>query len=275
MTDDGTAPRFPDLEGKVAVVTGAGGGIGRGIALRFGDEGARVGVADIDAESAEATAAAIRESGGEAHAVTVDVADPESVERGVAETRAELGPIDVLVNVAGVWTGGNALEMEVRDWDRVMAVNARGVFLCSRAVLPEMVERKRGSIVNISSLAALKGTRRAGAYNASKAAVIALTKNMALDFADDGIRVNAICPGAIDGTGMDHAVRTFRDGHNEEYERWVVGLHPLGRLGTPEDVASVIAFLASDGGAYVTGTTVVVDGGLDAWGHGEPPPAAG
>jgi NAD(P)-dependent dehydrogenase (short-subunit alcohol dehydrogenase family) len=249
------------LKDRAALVTGAGGGIGRGIALRFADEGARVGVADVDAESAEATATAIRESGGKAHAVTIDVADPESVERGVAETRAELGPIDVLVNVAGVWTGGNALEMEVSDWDRVMAVNARGVFLCSRAVLPEMVERKRGSIVNISSLAALKGTRRAGAYNASKAAVIALTKNMALDFADDGIRVNAICPGAIDGTGMDDAVRTFRNGYNEEYERWVVGLHPLGRLGTPEDVAHSAVFLASDEASWVTGSSLLVDGG--------------
>ena len=249
------------LTDRIALVTGAGSGIGRGIALRFAAEGARVAVTDVDEQAAQAVSEEIANEGGVAVARRLDVGDERSVADGVSAAQDELGPVDVLVNVAGIWTGGTVLEMDVRDWNRVMAINAGGVFLCSRAVLPQMVERRSGTIINIGSLAALKGTRRAGAYNPSKAAVIALTKNMALDFADHGIRVNAVCPGAVDGTGMDHTVREFRNGFTEEYERWVVGLHPLGRLGTPEDVARAAVFLASDDASWVTGTALVVDGG--------------
>lgn len=249
------------LDGQVALITGAGGGIGRGIAQRFAAEGARVAVTDVKVDDAERTLATLRDGGGTGCAHALDVTDEASIATAVAATREALGPIDVLVNVAGVWTGGSVLDMTPQEWDWVMGVNAKGVYLCSRAVLPEMVERKRGCIINMGSLAALKGTRVAGAYNPSKAAVIGLTKNMALDFAPSGVRVNAICPGAVDGTGMDHAVRSFRNGYTEEYERWVVGLHPLGRLGTPEDVAGAAVYIASDDASWMTGSTLVVDGG--------------
>jgi NAD(P)-dependent dehydrogenase (short-subunit alcohol dehydrogenase family) len=244
------------LADRTTLITGAAGGIGQGIAVRFAGEGSRVVAADIDEQGAARTAEKLRADGGDAAAVALDVADEASVARAVEQA----GPVDVLVNVAGIWTGGSVTEMAVVDWDRVMAVNARGVFLCSRAVLPGMVRRGRGAIVSVASIAALKGTRRAGAYNPSKAAVVALTKNMALDYAADGVRVNAICPGLVGGTAMDQELRDFR-GDTEEYERWAVGLHPLGRLGTTDDVASAAVFLASDDAAWVTGTCLVVDGG--------------
>lgn len=245
---------------RTAIVTGAASGIGRGIAERFARMGLALGLVDVDENGLKETAKLVKERDIRvAHAV-IDVSDPR-VEQAIVDLELALGPVFVLANVAGVWTGGSVTEMTVEDWDRVMAVNAKGVFLCSRGVLPGMVQRRDGVIINIGSLAALKGTRRAGAYNPSKAAVIALTKNMALDFAPYGIRVNAICPGAVDGTGMDHAVRTFRGGYTEEYERWVRGLHPLGRLGTPEDVAGAAAYIASDDARWMTGSTLVIDGG--------------
>jgi NAD(P)-dependent dehydrogenase (short-subunit alcohol dehydrogenase family) len=151
-------------------------------------------------------------------------------------------------------------EISVADWDRTMAVNVRGAFLCARAALPSMAGHGSGSIVNIASIAGLKGTRRAGAYNPSKAAVIAMTKNIALDYADRGVRANAVCPGLIGGTDMDQQLRDFR-GDTDEYQTAVVALHPLGRLGTPADVAGAVSFLVSDKADWVTGAAVVVDGG--------------
>ncbi|MGH8933856.1 MAG: SDR family NAD(P)-dependent oxidoreductase [Egibacteraceae bacterium] len=248
------------LRGRTAVVTGAGGGIGRGVALAFAEAGSAVVVADIDERAATATAETIGAAGGTAVSVGVDVADEGSVAAAFAQARARAGAIDTLVNVAGVWAGGSVTEISVTDWDRTMAVNTRGPFLCARAVLPEMVQRRVGVIVNIASTAAFKGTRRAGAYNASKAALIGLTKNLALDYAEYGIRAVAIGPGLIGGTDMERQLRRFR-GDTDDYERFAVSMHPLGRLGTPEDVAGAAVFLASDQASWMTGSCLLVDGG--------------
>jgi 2-keto-3-deoxy-L-fuconate dehydrogenase len=249
-----------ELSGRVAFVTGAAGGIGRVVAARFGGAGGRVVAADIDEAGAARTAEEITAAGGQAWAVGVDVADQSSVAAAFKQARDRYGPVDALVNVAGVWAGGTVTELAVEDWDRTMAVNARGVFLCAREALPDMVARGGGAIVSVASIAALKGTRRAGAYNPSKAAVVGLTKNMALDYAEHHVRVNAICPGLIGGTDMELELRRFR-GDTPEYQDWVIGLHPLGRLGTPEDVAEAAVFLASDRASWITGTCLLVDGG--------------
>lgn len=243
----------------LACVTGAGRGIGRAVAARLADDHAIV-VIDIDGEVADRTAAELTGKGAQCHAVQIDVADEDSVTRGFREIKERLGPADVLVNCAGVWAGGSITEVSVADWDRTVAVNLRGVFLCSRAVLPAMMERGRGSIVNVASIAGLKETRRTGAYNPSKAAVIALTKNIALDYATYKIRANAVCPGLIGGTAMERQVRDFR-GDTLEYQQAALATHPLGRLGTPEDVAEVVAFLSDDRSAWTTGAVMVVDGG--------------
>ncbi|WP_158273825.1 SDR family NAD(P)-dependent oxidoreductase [Micromonospora sp. RP3T] len=249
------------LTGQHVVVTGGGSGIGDGIARLFAAQGARVSVTDLRAEAAAKTAAAIEADGGTATAITLDVTDEDSVTAGLTAARATHGPVDAVVNSAGAWIGGSVTEVSVSDWDTVMSVNVRGAFLVARGVLPEMVDRGSGRLVMISSVAGLKATRRAGAYNPSKSALLALTRNIAIDYAGSGIRANAICPGVIDGTGMDHTVRAFRNGYTEDYQRWVTELHPLGRLGTPEDVARCALFLASDQSSWMTGTSVVVDGG--------------
>jgi NAD(P)-dependent dehydrogenase (short-subunit alcohol dehydrogenase family) len=245
---------------QVAYITGAAKGIGEGIARALAAEGWQVVIFDLDEKAAERTAADISRQDAEHGFEQVDVSDEESVRRAFSAAAEHTGTPAALVNCAGVWAGGSVTEISVADWDRTMAVNLRGAFLCARAVLPSMAERGSGSIVSIASIAGLKGTRRAGAYNPSKAAVIALTKNIALDYADRGVRANAVCPGLIDGTDMDQQLRDFR-GDTEEYQAAVVALHPLGRLGTPADVAGAVSFLISDKADWVTGVALVVDGG--------------
>src|SRR5262245_24153753 len=242
---------------RTAYVTGAGNGVGAQIAHALAAEGYRVAVLDIDKEAADRTASALASP---SYAASVDVADEDSVAEAFAAAARTVGEADVLVNCAGIWAGGSITEISVADWDRTMAVNIRGTFLCSRAVLPAMAARGGGSIVTISSIAGLKGTRRAGAYNPSKAAVIALTKNIALDYAPVGVRANAVCPGLIEGTNMDRQLRDFR-GDTPEYQATLLAIHPIGRLGTPTDVASAVVFLASESASWITGAAIVVDGG--------------
>ena len=251
------------LTEHTALITGGGSGIGKAIALRFAVEGYRAAVADVDASAASSTAQQINAMGGRALAVQMDVADEVSVTDGVAASVSGLGPIDILANVAGIWIGGSVTEVAVSDWDRVIAVNLRGPFLCSRAVLPGMVARNGGVILNIASISALRVTRRAGAYNPSKAGLIALTKIMALDYAPHQIRVNAICPGGITGTHMEEVAARYRGGTLEEVQRRA-SMYPLGRRGTPDEVAGAAAYLASDEARWVTGTCLVVDGGASA-----------
>jgi NAD(P)-dependent dehydrogenase (short-subunit alcohol dehydrogenase family) len=253
------------LAGRNAFVTGAASGIGKSIAERFAAEGAAVVVADVDAASAKAVAAGIASSGGQAVAVSVDVSNAESVSEAIGTALRSLGQIDILANVAGIWIGGSVTETSVEDWDRVINVNLRGPFLCSRAVLPAMVARRDGVIVNVASITAFQVTRRSGAYNPSKAGLVALTKVMAVDYAPYAIRVNAICPGGVTGTRMEAETIRFRQGTPDEaYQQAGTAIHPLGRRGTPDEIAGAAAYLASDDARWVTGSCLVIDGGASA-----------
>ena len=239
------------LTGRVALVTGAGSGIGAATARRFMEAGATVVGGDL-------SRATVEEAGSEIVAVELDVRDEASVERAVERAEA-LGGIDVLVNVAGIGSTTNAPETPVEVWDDVLAVNARGTFLCCKHAIPPMAARGRGAIVNVASVAGLVGLRNRAAYCASKGAVIALTRALAVDHVGDGIRVNAVCPGTVDSPWVRRLVEEAGESLDALRAR-----QPLGRLGTPEEIAESVLYLASDAAAFVTGTAFVIDGGLTA-----------
>jgi NAD(P)-dependent dehydrogenase (short-subunit alcohol dehydrogenase family) len=255
------------LEGKVALVTGAGSGLGLATALALAGEGARVACADLDAEGAERAAAGAKASGRPALGVEVDVTDPASLARAVDLTRDAFGGIDVLHANAGVHGEGTAMETTVEHWDRVLAVNLTGVWLSIRAVLPAMVERGGGAIVTTASVAALAGVPGIAAYSAAKGGVVALTRQVAIDYADQGIRANAICPGTVPTPLVEEAYLERAAGDRERVEALLERRgkdHPLGRLGRPEDVAGLAVFLACDESAWITGAVYPVDGGITA-----------
>jgi NAD(P)-dependent dehydrogenase (short-subunit alcohol dehydrogenase family) len=246
------------LDGKVVVITGAAGGIGREAALRFSDEGASVCVADVSAEAGQEVAAAARE----AFFQQVDVTDPASVEAMYAATAERYGGVDVLYNNAGIMPADDAsvLETEPDAWQRVLDVNAKGVFLCCRHGIPRLLERGGGSVINVASFVALVGAATSQiAYTASKGAVLSLTRELAVEFARQQVRVNALCPGPVETPLL---LRLFED-DPAAYERRRVHL-PMGRLATAREIAQGALFLASDESSYVTGSTFLVDGGLTA-----------
>ncbi len=249
------------LDGKTCLITGAGSGIGRASALLFGSEGASVAAADIDAAAAAETVRLIEAEGGTAAAFRVDVTDPADTEALVAGVVARFNGIDVLFNNAGIAGVGVLHETTVELWDRVMAVNVRGVFLVAKAVLPVMIAAGRGSIINMSSAIAEIGLANRASYAASKGAVLSLTRQMQADYAASGIRVNALLPGTIQTPFVDRYLA-------ESYADPVAGLESLkkrqltGDLGRPEDVASAALFLASDESRFVLGSGMFVDGGV-------------
>jgi NAD(P)-dependent dehydrogenase (short-subunit alcohol dehydrogenase family) len=251
------------LNDKICLITGAGSGIGRATALAFVSEGARVAVADIDPAGAAETVRTIDAGGepGRAKAFTVDVTDPPSCETLAKDVIAAFGRIDVLFNNAGIAGVGVLHETSVELWDRVMAVNVRGVFLVARAVLPHMIAAGRGSIINMSSTIAEIGLANRASYAASKGAVLSLTRQMQADYASHGIRVNALLPGTIHTPFVDRYLA-------ESYADPVAGLETLkkrqltGDLGRPEDVAAAALFLASDESKFVLGSGLFVDGGV-------------
>ncbi len=248
------------LDGKAALVTGGGSGIGRATSVRFAEEGAAVMVADLVADRASDTAEEIGAAGGSAWSVAVDVSDAGAVQRAVQTTADELDGLDVVVNNAGVTIVGAAHELPEDQWDRELAINLKSVYLVSRAAWPVFKRRGAGSIISTSSIAGLWGTPNNAAYGASKAAVIMLTKCMALDGARDSIRANCVCPGMIDTPMIDGY---FSDQPDPQAAREAaIGMQPLGRFGDPADVAEAFVYLASDESRWVTGSTVVVDGGL-------------
>ena len=246
--------RFTD---KSAFITGAGSGIGRAAALRLAAEGAAVACADINLPSAEATVEMIEQAGGKGLALQCGVAEERSMLDAAAEAARTGGRIDILFNNAGVAVRLPVGEQDVEGLDRVLRVNIRGAFLCAKSVLPYLT-RPGGVIINTGSIVGLVGVRNRAAYSLSKGALITLTKNMALDYAHEGIRVNAVCPGFVD-TGMTKGL--FADAEKAERIRL---MHPLGRFATADDIAAAVAFLASDDAAFITGQALAVDGGFTA-----------
>jgi NAD(P)-dependent dehydrogenase (short-subunit alcohol dehydrogenase family) len=240
------------LEGKVALVTGAGGGIGAAIASALADEGCVVYFGDSNADAAKRAAAACKRG----HALTLDVADPAALRQCAERIDAEQGRIDILVNNAGILKTGSIVDATIEDWDQVCRVNLSGVYYCCKAVLPFMLRRQSGKIVNIASVSAAKGGGAFGnvLYGTTKAGVIALTKGLARELAPFGINVNAIAP-SVTETGMTRSLLT------PERRQAVLAAIPLGRFASTTDIAQVVLFLASDVSAYVTGDTIVVDGG--------------
>lgn len=250
---------------RVALVTGAATGIGLAIARRLAQAGYDIAIADVDAAGAERTAREIQARGRRATAVACDVGDRGDVLRMAAASQRALGDVDLLVNNAGIVRLGPLASLAEQDWRNLFRVNVDGVFFCCQAVLPRMMERRTGNIVNISSWNGKLGAPNFGAYSATKAAVISLTQALAREVAFLGIRVNAVCPGIVAGTSMRTEVE--REGAalglppSSERARTI----PLGRLGTPEDIASIVVFLASDEAVYMTGQAINVTGGL--WLH--------
>jgi NAD(P)-dependent dehydrogenase (short-subunit alcohol dehydrogenase family) len=252
------------LSGKVAVVTGAGSGIGRAAALLFAEEGAAVAVADLRGDTAQGVADEILEAGGKAVAIQVDVSRTDDAARMVATTVGELGGLHVLYNNAGADSSGDVVDGTEENWDRCLDVNAKGTFLCSKFAVPEIEAAGGGSIINQGSVAALVGIRNLSAYCAAKGAVVALSRAMAVDLAPRGIRVNCICPGTALTPLMEQTIRARGEGDLEKGLALTVLKYPLGRLGTPEDIARVALFLAGDDSAWVTGSVYTVDGGMTA-----------
>ncbi len=246
------------LRGKVALVTGAGSGIGRAIALRFAAEGAALVVNDLVADSAQRVAKEIEAAGGRARAFPADVADPRQVESLVRFATSQFGRLDVLVNNAAAVIPGPVESLRDEDWRRTQSVTLDGVFYGMRAALPIMAAQKSGSIINISSGAAIAGEPGLGAYGAAKAAIVNLTQTAAVENAARGVRINTILPGPIETPPLLAAVEAT--GGRAGWERQI----PCGRLGRPEEMAAVALFLASDEASYVHGAAIVADGGVAA-----------
>jgi NAD(P)-dependent dehydrogenase (short-subunit alcohol dehydrogenase family) len=246
------------LDGKVAVITGAGGGMGREAALLFCEEGAQVCVADVDADAAAQTASDARD----AFAAEVDVADAQSVKAMYEQTAERYGGIDVLYNNAGISPPDDAsiLETEPDAWQRVQDVNTKGVYLCCKYGIPHLLKRGGGSVINVASFVAIVGAATSQiSYTASKGAVLSLSRELAVEFARQGLRVNALCPGPVETPLL---LRIFGD-DPAAYERRRIHL-PMGRLAKPREIVNAALFLASDESSYVNGATFLVDGGLTA-----------
>ncbi len=247
------------LDGKVCVITGAGGGMGRDAAILFTEEGARVCAADVSAEAAEQT---VELCSGHAFAQQVDVADEAQVEALMAAAAERFGGIDVLYNNAGISPAddGSILETSVEAWQRVQDVNTKGVFLCCKHGIPHLLERGGGSVINVASFVAVLGAATSQiSYTASKGAVLSLSRELAVQFARQGVRVNALCPGPVETPLL---LRIFGD-DPAAYERRRIHL-PMGRLAKPREIVNAALFLASDESSYVNGATFLVDGGLTA-----------
>lgn len=246
------------IENKIALVTGAGSGIGKAIAELFADQGAVVWVVDLDEASAETTATGLRATGGRAHAARIDVSDPRAVEALAKRT----GAIDVLVNNAGIGHVGNLGTTTAEDLDRLHAVNVRGVFNGARAFVPAMLERRQGSVINMASIGGIVAVRDRLAYTTTKFAVVGMTKALALDHSHTGVRFNCICPGRVETPFVKRRLAEYPD--PEQAYREMASTQLTGRMARPDEIAAAALYLAADVSAMVTGTSLLVDGGWSA-----------
>ncbi len=247
------------LTGKRALITGGASGIGRATALLFAREGAAISIVDLDEAGGQAVAQMIVDEGGQAIFVRCDVSQAADCQRAVQQTVEQLGGLDILFNNAGIIRRASVLETSEEEWDRVMAVNVKAIFLLSKYAIPIMAQAGGGVIINTASGWGLVGGRKAAAYCASKGAVVLLTKAMALDHGEQNIRVNCICPGDTDTPMLRHEARQL--GESDERFLAEAAERPLQRIGRPEDIAQAALYLASDAASFVTGTALVVDGG--------------
>ncbi len=250
------------LEGKVSLITGAGSGIGQAMAVLFAREGSKVAVADIAAEGGQETVRRIRDEGGEAEFFQVDVSSAAQVRRMVEAVIARFGRIDILCNNAGIGVAATVVDTTEEDWDRVIDVDLKGVFLGCKYVIPHMLRQGGGVIVNTASVAGMVGVLNRAAYCAAKAGVIGLTKSIAVDFVTKGIRANCVCPGTVESPWIEKILAQQPDPVAERQR--MIERQPMGRMGKPEEIAAAALYLASDEAAFVTGTELVIDGGLTA-----------
>ena len=248
------------LPKKSVIVTGGGNGIGAAVAARFGEEGAYVAVWDIDSEAADNAATSICDGGGQAAAITCDITDYDAVGAAVAETEAQMGPVDVLINNAGWDVFRPFLKTDPELWEQIIAINLRGVLHTHHAVLPGMCERGSGRIVNVASDAARVGSSGESVYAACKAGIVGLSKTLAREHARQGITVNVVCPGPTETALLENFMAEA--GNPEKLAEAFRRAVPMGRLGQPNDLPGAIAFLASDDAAYITGQVLSVSGGL-------------
>lgn len=259
MTPEQQATALLSLRGRVAVVTGAASGIGRGIATRLSEMGATVTLLDINAAGAGALAQQISTSGGNAVAIACDVCSARSCRAATQQVIAQFGAVDILCNNAGIIIRKDTVALDETEWDLALGVTLKGVYLLSHEILPHMIKAGRGSIINTGSGWSLKGGPLAASYCAAKAGVLNLTRAMAIDYGKHNIRVNCVCPGDIDTPMLRSECQQL--GEDERQFLVEAAQRPLARVGTPEDVANAVLFLASDMSSWVTGAHIVVDGG--------------
>jgi 3-oxoacyl-[acyl-carrier protein] reductase len=246
---------FPDLEGRVALVTGAGGGLGDGICSALATSGASIAAVDVEREKAERVADKLSRAGARCAAFEADVSDRASVQETVERVADDLGGVDILINNAAIYPRRAWTEIREEEWDRVMAVNLKGYFLCARAAYPHMREKGRGNIVNVASITFFIGWTLLMDYVASKGGIVGFTRTLAREVGPDNINVNAIAPGAF----PTDAEKIHPD--QEGYNRWVLEQQAIKRRGTPEDIGNLVAFLSSDASSFITGQTIEIDGG--------------
>jgi NAD(P)-dependent dehydrogenase (short-subunit alcohol dehydrogenase family) len=246
---------FPDLEGRVALVTGAGGGLGDGICSALATSGASIAAVDVEREKAERVADKLSRAGARCEAFEADVSDRSSAQETVERVADELGGVDILINNAAIYPRRAWTEIREEEWDRVMAVNLKGYFLCARAAYPHMREKGRGNIVNVASITFFIGWTLLMDYVASKGGIVGFTRTLAREVGPDNINVNAIAPGAF----PTDAEKIHPD--QEGYNRWVLEQQAIKRRGTPEDIGNLVAFLSSDASSFITGQTIEIDGG--------------